>query len=271
VALLAAGSLATWSPHFGSDLDIIAVAADERSTPRKDAIIHALLDDARAMRLGPIDLRLRGEGKSAPLVQTLDYYESYFQTRASLWEIIAYSKCRFIRGDAETGRAFEEMLARTLPVLFSREGWKERLLETRAKLESLSKGAWDVKHAAGGLYDIGFLLSAARLLGLLGPAVPAVQTGRREELERLREAGLLEAGDPATLLGAYRVFWTIEHAAALHGIPYPPSSGRENFFESYFGRLFGDIVKGEGTFLGRLEGLKRDVREIFDRFLERTA
>ena len=268
VALLAAGSLATRSAHFGSDLDIIAVTADERSASRKDEIIHAILDDARAIRLGALDLRLRGEGANAPLVQTLDYYEGYFQTRASLWEIIAYSKCRFIRGDAETGRAFEEMLARTLPVLFSREGWKGRLRETRAKLESLSKGPWDVKHAPGGLYDIDFLLSAARLLGLFESAANA---GRREELERLRDAGLLEASDPETLLAAYRVFWTIEHAAALHGIPYPPLPEREDFFESYFNRLFGDIVKGEGPFLGRLEGLRRTVREIFDRFLERTV
>ncbi|HEY5132815.1 MAG TPA: hypothetical protein VII85_03925, partial [Candidatus Krumholzibacteriaceae bacterium] len=128
--------------------------------------------------------------------------------------------------------------------------------------------AWDVKHAAGGLYDIDFLLSAARLLGLVEPAAPA---GRREELERLRDAGLLEAEDPATLAAAYRVFWTIEHAAALHGILCPPLAEREDFFESYFDRLFGDIVKGEGPFLGRLEVLKRDVRGIFDHFFERTG
>jgi glutamate-ammonia-ligase adenylyltransferase len=267
IALLAAGSLATRSAHFGSDLDIIAVTMDEGSAPREDEIIHAILDDARAIRLGPLDMRLRGEGQSAPLVQTLDYYEGYFQARASLWEIIAYSKCRFIRGDAETGRAFEHMLARTLPVLFSREGWKGRLLEARAKLESLSQSPWDVKHAAGGLYDIDFLLSSARLLGLVGPATPA---GRREELERLREAGLLEAKDPETLLGAYRVFWTIEHAAALHGIPYPPLPERETFFESYFDRLFGNGVQGKGPFLGRLDLIKRNVRGIFDRFFART-
>ena len=267
IAVLAAGSLATRCAHFGSDLDIIAVTTDERSASRKDDVIHAILDDARAMRLGPVDMRLRGEGESAPLVQTLDYYEGYFQTRASLGEIVAYSKCRFIRGDAETGRAFEEMLARTLSVLFSRKGWKGRLIETRAKLASLSKSAWDVKHAPGGLYDIDFLLSATRLLGLVEHAAPA---GRGEEIERLREAGLLEAEDAATLAAAYRVFWTIEHAAALHGIPYPPLPEREDFFESYFDRLFGAFVPGDGTFLKRLGGIRENVRRIFEHFIERA-
>ena len=191
IAVLAAGSLATRCAHFGSDLDIIAVTTDERSASRKDDVIHAILDDARAMRLGPVDMRLRGEGESA----------------------------------------------------------------------------WDVKHVPGGLYDIDFLLSATRLLGLIEHAAPA---GRGEEIERLREAGLLEAEDAATLAAAYRVFWTIEHAAALHGIPYPPLPEREDFFESYFDRLFGAFVPGDGTFLKRLGGIRENVRRIFEHFIERA-
>ena len=212
------------------------MTTDERSASLGAEIVRGVIDDARAIRLGPVDMRLRGEGEGAPLVQTLDYYESYLRTRASLWEILAHSKCRFICGSADTGRAFEDMLARTLPVVFGREGWKARLVESRAKLEALSKGPWDVKHAAGGLYDIDFLLCAARLRGIVGAAPSADLRGA---LDELRSAGLIEAGDAEALLAAHRLFWTMEHAAALHGIPYPPLPERENFFESYFSRLFG--------------------------------
>ncbi|MDD4857345.1 MAG: hypothetical protein PHD74_04470 [Candidatus Krumholzibacteria bacterium] len=268
VALMAAGSLATRSTRFGSDLDLIAVTTDERSAAIDADIIRGILEDARAIRLGPVDMRLRGEGESAPLVQTIEYYEGYLQTRASLWEMLALVKCRFICGSAETGYAFERMLRCTLPAVFSREGWKRRLLESRARLEALSKSAWDVKHAQGGLYDVDFLLSAARLLGMIDCPPSA---DRSEELELLRSAGILEAGDAAALLEAYRVFWTIEHAAALHDIPYPPLSDRETFFENYLDRLFGERLGDGGAFLERLNRQKRGVREIFDRFFERIA
>ncbi|MCX5753517.1 MAG: hypothetical protein NTW97_07695, partial [Candidatus Krumholzibacteria bacterium] len=266
LALFAAGSLATRGARFGSDLDLIAVTTDERAAALEADVVRRVIDDARAIRLGVIDMRLRGEGGGAPLVQTLDYCESYLQTRASLWEILAHSKCRFICGDAGTGRAFEAILARTLPVVFGREGWKARLIESRAKLEALSKGPWDVKHAAGGLYDVDFLLSAARLRGIV-EAAPS--TDHRGEFERLQSARLLEAGDAAALLAAYRLFWTMEHAAALHEIPYPPSPEREDFFESYFSRLFGDLVADEASFLQRLAGMKNDVRTIYERFMMR--
>ena len=266
LALFAAGSLATRSARFGSDLDLIAVTADERSVSTEAGIVRGLIDDARAIRLGPVDMRLRGEGEGAPLVQTLDYCESYLQARASLWEILAYSKCRFLCGAPETGRAFEDMLARTLPVVFGREGWKARLVDARAKLEGLSKGPWDVKHAAGGLYDIDFLLSAARLRGIIEEPPSA---DKATVFARLESSGLLERGDGAALLAAYRLFWTMEHAAALHEIPYPPSPEREKFFESYFSRLFSARTAENGTFLERLGGIRNDIRVICERCMPR--
>ena len=267
LALFAAGSLGTRSMRFGSDLDLVAVTSDEMAAPFEAEMMRALLNDARQVRLGPIDMRLRGEGEGSPLVQTLEYYESYLETRAHLWEILAFEKCRFLCGNAATGSAFEEMLRRTLPVVFLRSGWKERLLESRAKLEALSKSAWDVKHAAGGLYDIDFIVSAARL--------PRFAEGlsvldRRGELELLHSKGLLDDGAPAALLNAYRLFWTIEHAAALHGFPYPPLPEREEFFERYLGRLFGERLPGSGTFLERLGGIRENVRRVFERFIERA-
>jgi glutamate-ammonia-ligase adenylyltransferase len=268
LALFAAGSVATRTARFGSDLDLVAVTTDERSASLEAETVRRILEDARAARLGATDMRLRGEGEGSPLVQTLDYYESYLQTRASIWEILALSKCRFMCGNAETGAAFEAMLRRTLPLVFAREGWKGRLLESRARLEELSKSPWDVKQAPGGLYDIDFILSAASFTGAIGDNLSADHTG---EFERLRKAGLIDDGAPEALLGAFRLFWTIEHAAALHGFPYPPLPEREAFLDGYFDRLFGARAAGDGSFLSRLGLTKKRVREIFDRFFERIG
>jgi len=268
LALIAAGSLATRSARFGSDLDLLAICRDETSVLEDTGMIRALLDGTREAGLGPIDMRLRGEGESSPLVQTLGFLEGYLQTRARPWELLAYAKCRFLCGDAETGRAFEEMLRQTLPVLFLRKDWKRRLLESRAALATLSKSAWDVKHAPGGLYDIDFLLSAARFVGIIS-GVPSAD--HKREFERLREAGLIAAGDPETLLEAFRLFWTIEHAAALHGFSYPPLPEREAFFKSYFARLFDGRMPGGEPFLQRLGRDRRGVRGVFDRFFEKIT
>jgi glutamate-ammonia-ligase adenylyltransferase len=212
-----------------------------------------------------VDLRLRGEGEGAPLVRTLASYETYFETRAGLWEILAYSKCRFICGDVRAGRAFEEMLGGALPDLFARGDWKAELGRSRERLESLSKSPWDVKHAPGGLYDMDFMLSAAFLRRLLDSPGGPDPGGA---FEYLRAVGLLGGDDPAILSRAYRLFWTIEHAAALHGIPYPPLPEREEFFERYLGRLLGGSLPGAGTFLERLRSAREDVRSAFTRFIE---
>ncbi|RJR26224.1 MAG: hypothetical protein C4574_07545, partial [Candidatus Latescibacterota bacterium] len=156
LAILAAGSLAVRRSRFRSDLDLVAVTADEAAVPEAAAAVRAILEGARAAGVGPVDLRLRGEGEGAPLVRTLASYETYFETRAGLWEILAYSKCRFICGDVRAGRAFEEMLGGALPDLFARGDWKAELGRSRERLESLSKSPWDVKHAPGGLYDMDF-------------------------------------------------------------------------------------------------------------------
>jgi hypothetical protein len=121
-----------------------------------------------------------------------------------------------------------------------------------------------VKHAAGGLYDIDFLLCAARLRGIVR-AAPSPDP--RPALEELRAAGLLQPGDVEALAAAHRLFWTMEHAAALHGFAYPPLPEREEFFERYFSRLLGAQAFGSGTFLARLTAIKRDIRAAFEHFV----
>jgi glutamate-ammonia-ligase adenylyltransferase len=249
LALFSAGSLGSWNVRFGSDLDLIAVTSEAGAAPNASAVVRSLIEGAQEAHLPSIDMRLRGEGENAPLVQTVDYLERYIDGRAEPWEIIAYTKCRFLCGNAKTAAAFDGILTTSLPRVFMRPGWHGRVREARAKLESLSRSPWDVKHAPGGLYDIDFMRSVRALTGRDG----------------------LAEGEPFTIEKAHQLYRMIEHAAALHGLPYPPLPEREAFFERYFARLFGDRVRGEGSFLDRLGSIKRDVRKIYERFFERIA
>ena len=263
VALFALGSLAMKESHYGSDLDLVAVGGDGFDPADCADMIRRMIELGRSTRGISLDLRLRGEGDGSPLVQGLEAYHAYFAHRASFWEFVAFGKRRFICGHTKTGNAFEQMLRRMMKERFSSAGLIDELRSARGRLESLSEGDWDVKHAAGGLYDLDFM--AATFRGDVDESVP----GLEESLGLLVEKGLLVEGERETLHGAHTLYYLIEHAAAHHDLRYPPLPERAAFFEHYLGTLLGPIFPAGETFPKGLARTKRSVREIFNRFCER--
>jgi glutamate-ammonia-ligase adenylyltransferase len=263
VALFALGSLAVRESHCGSDLDLVAVGGEGFEPADCADMIRRMIELGRSTRGISLDLRLRGEGDGSPLVQGLDTYRAYFEHRASFWEFVAFGKRRFICGHPETGRAFEQLLRRRVKEGLSSAGLIDELRSARGRLESLSEGVWDVKHAAGGLYDLDFLAATVRgegeghVMGLDG------------WIGLLAGKGLLGEGEGDILRRAYALYYLIEHAAAHHGLHYPPLPERIVFFERYLGALLRQILPGGESFPEGLARTKRSVREIFDRFCER--
>ncbi len=94
-------------------------------------------------------------------------------------------------------------------------------------------------------------------------------TGSDAWPELLAERGLIKGGEAELLRRARTLYYLIEHAAAHHGLRYPPLPERVRFFERYLDALLGELSPGGDPFLDRLAGVKRSVREIFDRFCER--
>jgi len=263
VALFALGSLAARESRFGSDLDLVAVGGEGFEPSECAEALRRMIGLGRGIRGVTLDLRLRGEGDGSPLVQGLEYYGAYFERRASFWEFVAFGKRRFLCGDERTGRDFEMMIRRRIGERFASPGLAGELRSERARLESVSKSAWDVKHAAGGLYDMDFM--AATIRGEIDDAA----TGSDAWPELLAERGLIKGGEAELLRRARTLYYLIEHAAAHHGLRYPPLPERVRFFERYLDALLGELSPGGDPFLDRLAGVKRSVREIFDRFCER--
>lgn len=268
IALFALGSLGSRERRFGSDLDLLAVIPDTGNPPEATKVVHQFMEYGREMNIGPVDLRLRGEGDGSPLVQTLSRYRSYFESRAAFWEIIAFTKCRFICGDEETGAAFEEIIAHSLHRERTKAALRENLFEARRELESLSSSGWDVKHAPGGLYDIGYIISTARLAM---PSQKATAISAIDGLESLELQEMLTKEETKSLTTAYRLYYLIEHAAALHGLSYPPLPEREDFFDNYLRRLLGSLLPGEGRLITMLEQTRSSVRNIFLHCIDRFS
>jgi glutamate-ammonia-ligase adenylyltransferase len=265
-ALFALGSLGGLECRFGSDLDLVAVMAGENDVVGAGESMRRLVEYARMAGLGPVDLRLRGEGSGSQLVQTLERYHSYFETRAGIWELLAFSKCRFICGNRDAGDGFTSILEESRKLRWRGTETLHDLVEARAKLARLSPSAWDVKHAPGGLYDIDFVLGSAWLAGALG-----TETGFGARLSKLESAGLLTNLESRALDKAHSYFYLTEHAAALHGITYPPLPQREEFIGGYLARFFGDRLPGKGPFIERIGHVKLAVRDIFDDYIKRLG
>jgi glutamate-ammonia-ligase adenylyltransferase len=265
IALFALGSLAARESHFGSDLDLVAVGGEGFEPSACAETLRRMIELGRGIRGISLDLRLRGEGDGSPLVQGLGAYRAYFEHRASFWEFVAFSKRRFICGHGETGHEFERMLGRRIMGRLSSAALVDELRASRSRLESLAEGAWDVKHAAGGLYDLDFM--AATVRG--GGDERAPETSGWPAL--LVERGLIDEADGDTLRRAHIIYYLIEHAAAHHGLRYPPLPERFHFFERYLDALLKPVLPGGGPFPDRLARTKRSVRDIFDRFCGRLG
>ncbi len=164
-AIYGLGKLGSREMNIGSDLDLIFVFKDEGSKinhlkiPQK--IVQDLTKYTKEGQLYQIDLRLRPFGKSGELSPSIDFYKNYFSKEARVWEVLAWTKSRFIAGDEEVKVEFENLIR---DFLFTRNidrSFKEEVLDMRLKLEGITKeteDVMDIKLGKGGITDIEFMV-----------------------------------------------------------------------------------------------------------------
>lgn len=112
------------------------------------------------------DARLRPDGEKGVLVPPLDTCESYYRSRAQLWEIQTLTRARFVAGNAAIGDKFQK-LARNLTDFSSPrqrrrfKNWKVEIdhMRLRVEKERTPQGKDDlaIKTGNGGLMDCEFI------------------------------------------------------------------------------------------------------------------
>ncbi|RME90469.1 MAG: bifunctional [glutamate--ammonia ligase]-adenylyl-L-tyrosine phosphorylase/[glutamate--ammonia-ligase] adenylyltransferase [Verrucomicrobia bacterium] len=221
VAVIGLGKLGGGELNYGSDLDVLLVAADEAPDPAGLQRVGAELMDLIAARTEhgvafELDLRLRPDGEKGLLVPSLSACESYYTRRAWLWEIQALSRARPVAGDPEVGRRFMELVQRCIDfrepdprrVKAMQPDWRLEMVRMRQRIERerVKPGHEPLafKTGAGGLVDAEFIAQAICLgRGWLEP-----NTGRA--LERAGREGALPPELAAKLLENYRRLRRIE-------------------------------------------------------------
>lgn len=223
LALIAMGRYGGRELGFSSDLDIIAVYDGHGETngletaQQRIAQLRNLVSDPRFTV--DLDFGLRPEGKNGAFVRTLEGYRSYYEKWSLTWEAQALLRARFVAGDEQLGRAFEQLIAPIrYPEKLGNEQVREiRRLKARMESERLPAGISPKRHVKlgpGGMSDTEWLVQLIQLQH--AHSVPELQTVSTIDSIRVAvEQGLLGAKDADALIQAWRFATSLRSAEKL--------------------------------------------------------
>jgi glutamate-ammonia-ligase adenylyltransferase len=239
-AVIGYGKLGGKELGYASDLDIIFLYDDpDERAQEVYARLAARVNNWLTTRtsagvLFATDLRLRPSGASGLLVSSVAAFEEYQEKQAWIWEHQALTRARFCAGDAVVGAAFEAIRERILSRNRDPRALAKEVLAMRSKMHDAHpnpSGLFDVKHDAGGMIDLEFVVQYlvlahahrhARLTGNLGNIALLGMAG---------ELGLIPAELAHRAQNAYREFRRVQHALRLGGAQYarvPPEQLAEH-------------------------------------------
>jgi len=242
--VLGMGKLGGEELNFSSDVDVIYVYDQDGQT--QGGALGALSHFAFYARLAEevtravgaalaggfvfrVDLDLRPEGRSGPLVNSLRSMEIYYEAQGAPWERFAWLKARPVAGTLQVG---EEAIRRMQPFVYRKyldlhaiEAM--RAMKARAERESSKRGGVDLKLGPGGIREVEFFAQALQLLHG-GRDANLRERNTLRALERLLFAGLITARDRDALAEAYLLLRKLEHRVQMvaerqtHQMPAEP-------------------------------------------------
>ncbi len=245
LTVLGMGKLGGRELNPGSDVDLVCfydsdhcVARDhdgrERSAnevwtavvKRMTANLADVTEDGFVWR---VDLRLRPEGASGPIVNSLAAAEHYYEVFGRLWERAALLRARPVAGDLAFG---DELIGVLAPFVWTRQvnPWiAEAMYELvhRARAELSRAPERDLKLGAGGIREAEFFVQTLQLIWG-GRDQRIRERSTIQAAARLRAAGLVTEREAQDLMAAYVVLRRAEHAIQLssgvqeHSLPPSP-------------------------------------------------
>jgi glutamate-ammonia-ligase adenylyltransferase len=240
---IAMGKLGARELNFSSDIDLIYVYQSDGNTTGEHPLTHfayyarlaelvteslaKVTEDGFVFR---VDLNLRPDGRSGPIVNGIRAAELYYQAFGRSWERNALVKARPAAGDLAVGA---ELLALLEPFVWRRSldlGIIEEIQAMKARIDARAgaEGKDDLKLGKGGIREAEFFVSALQLLHggkLRDPGIRERAVLRA--LDRLLFAGIVPARDRDAISDAYLFLRRAEHRVQMvdgrqtHRLPPP--------------------------------------------------
>lgn len=239
-AIIGYGKLGSKELGYASDLDLVFLRDDQDSN-RQDAaeqeaglkltqLVQRLNQLLNAATTGGVlyetDLRLRPDGASGMMVPTLEALRDYQLKRAWVWEHQALTRARFCAGDTRVAPRFDAIRCDILAMARDIDKLRTDVLAMRAKMRAEHPGTpgrhgnhgghsnhSDLKHAAGGIVDLEFIVQFLVLAHAHEHASLTRNAGNYALLHRAGELGLIDAALAAAAADAYLAFRARQHLA----------------------------------------------------------
>ena len=277
LTVIAMGKMGGYELNVSSDIDLIFIYPENGDTDGKrersnqeffikvgQKLIGLLNDISAEGQVFRVDMRLRPDGDSGPLVLNETALEQYLITQGREWERYAWTKARIVTPHPNN------ITALVRPFVYRKyldyNAYEAmRGLHRQIRQEVNRKGMADnIKLGAGGIREIEFIAQIFQLIR--GGQVRALQLkGTQETLHKLAELGMLSPDTVAFLLEAYHFLRDIEHrlqywddqqTQTLPATPEQQQLLAESMgFEDYAG------------FLERLNRYRQRVNDIFNQIL----
>lgn len=209
ITIFGLGRLGTSEMLFKSDLDLIFVTSSNNynslrfaSEKCARAFLETISSLTRYGTLYDVDVRLRPYGSQGSLVVCEDALLNYMKKDARLWELLTYTKLRFIAGDKKLGESIQKRLLDSVEITIDTRSLQvvSTLIKKLHKLSFNLEGM--MKFKKGGLFHQDLFLTSFALKRKF----PLMNIGTFNFIDLLYEEKEISF-DEATLLKEARQFF----------------------------------------------------------------
>jgi glutamate-ammonia-ligase adenylyltransferase len=161
LTIIALGKFGGRDIGYGADLDVVFVGEENRAAQN---LISLMAQPTAEGNVWALDTRLRPEGENGPLVCSLQTYQSYYESRAQLWEMQALTRARVISGPVkdefmELAKAAWRRATQDPGLLVKIDNMLERIRRERGS----GSDFFDLKTGCGGIIEAEFLVQALQM------------------------------------------------------------------------------------------------------------
>ncbi|MDH4055369.1 MAG: bifunctional [glutamate--ammonia ligase]-adenylyl-L-tyrosine phosphorylase/[glutamate--ammonia-ligase] adenylyltransferase [Gammaproteobacteria bacterium] len=231
------GKLGGLELSYGSDLDVVFLHDSKGEKQQTDGdkaldntmffsrlvrrLVHLLTTQTGSGELYEIDTRLRPDGRSGLLVSSVEAFERYQEENAWTWEHQALLRARAVAGSEKIKQTFERIRHETLCKRVRRDQLRDDVIamrhRMRKELDSSDDSRFDLKHGAGGIGDIEFLVQYLVLREASTHPDVIFYSDNIRQLDALVAVGMLERAVGNRLQDIYRDYRLRVHHRVLDG------------------------------------------------------
>ena len=195
LTIIALGKFGGRELSYGADLDVLFIGEDVRAAQN---LMTAMAQSTAEGNIWALDARLRPEGEKGPVVCSLETYESYYATRAQLWEMQALTRARAISGPLKNefmkvAKAAWRRACQDPDLFMKIDDMVERIRRERGS----GSDFLDLKTGIGGIIEAEFLVQALQMRANIW------EQNWERAVDGLHQSGHLDKSDVAKLKNSY--------------------------------------------------------------------